>query len=441
VTRGTASQPNANTAAEPNPMRGGGDAAAPQPDSVPAGVNLRDAGIDDELREILARVVEMRPLLRARQAETEANGRHSHEVHELFVEAGLYRILQPRKYGGLELGVTAFFRVISEVARGCPSTGWCLCLAAGHALQLASYFPEAAQAEVFGRSGYMVSPASGNSSDAAAIAEDGGFRITGKWRYCSGSPYSTHFMGLMKLPVGTGGEEVDAWFIVNRDQYEVLDDWGGIMGMKGSGSNSIQVTDAFVAGHLISEAAWTFSTDGPTPGSDLHDNPTYGGNFEGFAEGEIAAIAAGTAMAAVDEYEATLRKSFVPNSPDRVLRADDRNYQRWLGVGLALADAAAAISIRGGQLYEEYARLSVAGIEPFNRAKGLRLNDMYFAAEQLAYDAIQTLLRNGSSTSILDGQPMQRYYRDISTVVTRVDALERAAADAAAEYLSSSARG
>lgn len=406
--------------------------------SYSPGVNLVDPAIDNQVREILGRVVELRPLLRADQAETERRGTYSVEMHEKFTEAGLYRILQPRRFGGLELGVAAFFRVIAEVARGCPSTGWCLCLAAGHALQVSSYFSERAQKEVFERTGQMVSPASGNSGDAQVIPVEDGFRISGTWRYCSGSPHSTHFMGLTGFPAAEpDGPAVDAWFIASRDQYEVLNDWGGILGMKGSGSNSIRLDDVFVPNYMVSESSWSSETDGPTIGSLLHNNPVYGGTFEGFAEGEIAAIAAGTAMAAVDEYVKTISTTFVPNSLGRTLRAQDTNFQRWLGTALAWADAAAAISVRGGQLYEEYARMSVEGIEPFSRDKSLRLNDMYFAAEGLAFDAVQHLLRNGSTSSILDGQPMQRYYRDMSTVMSRVDALERAAAGAALEYLAS----
>ncbi|TDD96332.1 acyl-CoA dehydrogenase [Actinomadura rubrisoli] len=390
------------------------------------------------LAALLARAAELRPVLRAEQQATEERGTYSPETHDAFWEAGFYRILQPRRFGGLELGVPAFYRLIAEVARGCPSTAWCLCLGAGHALQVGSYFSERAQREIFGLLGQLVSPASGHGQNTAIERVPGGYEVSGKWRYCSGVPYSTHFMGFGTFP----GVEPDApdrfcWFVVPGGGYTILDDWGGIIGMKGSGSNSVVLDGAFVPDHFAVDCTWFGASDGPTAGSALHGNPVYGGTFEGFAEGEIAAVTAGTAMAAVDEYVRIITTSNVPHHDEPVLRADHPDYQRWLGMGLAWADAAAAISVRGGQLYEEYARLSVEGIEPFGLDKSARLNDMYFASEQLAYDTVELFLRNASSSAVADGQAMQRYFRDMVAACTRADQLERMAAAAAGAYLRS----
>ena len=85
--------------------------------------------------ELIARADELRPRLVEQQAETEERTYYSQEIHEEFLEAGFYRMLVPKRYGGLELDLGSFWRVIIAVARGCPSTAWCLCLAAGHALQ------------------------------------------------------------------------------------------------------------------------------------------------------------------------------------------------------------------------------------------------------------------------------------------------------------------
>ena len=99
-------------------------------------------------REIVARAAAMRPELLERQQETEERTFYAQETHEAFAEAGFYRILQPRRFGGYEFDLETYFRVIIEIARGCPSTGWCLCLGGAHVLQVASMFDEAAQADV-----------------------------------------------------------------------------------------------------------------------------------------------------------------------------------------------------------------------------------------------------------------------------------------------------
>ena len=83
--------------------------AVPEPDLTP--------------REIVARAAAMRPELLERQAETEERTFYAQDTHEASREAGFYRILQPRRFGGYEFDLETYFRVIIEIARGCPSTG------------------------------------------------------------------------------------------------------------------------------------------------------------------------------------------------------------------------------------------------------------------------------------------------------------------------------
>mgnify|MGYP001295781834 CR=1 FL=1 len=389
---------------------------------------------ETELDHLLRQARELRPLLLAEQEATERRTRYSPEVHERFLAAGFYRMLQPRRFGGLELGVAAFYQVIAEIARGCPSTAWCLCLGAEHSLHVGSFFSERAQQEIFGEHGYCISPASGNASKPRVTRVPGGYRISGTWSYSSGAPYSTHFMGFVTLPadaVPPGGQPGSYWFVVPRGGYTMLDDWNGVIGMRGSGSNSVVLDDAFVPDHLITSIAAMQASDGDTPGSRLHGNPLYAGTFTGFSEGDIAAIAAGTAMAAIDEYEQRVK---VRKSAGR-RQADSPDYQRWLGTALSWADAATAITIRGGQLYEEYARRSVAGVEPFGYATSVRLRNMYFTAQQLAWDTVDLLLRTAGSGATMDGQRLQRYFRDMVAIRTRFDLLERAAPEMGRLYL------
>ena len=175
--------------------------------------------------QMVARAVALRSRLRDDQADTEANSRYSKDMHDAFVEAGFYRMLQPRMFGGYEFDIQTFYRTIIEIARGCPSTGWMLCLGAGHALQLGSSFSKEAQAEIAGPDGHFVAPLSvGNfPGTRPACPVDGGYRVSGKWRYASGVPYSTHFMGLADVEGSDSGEI--RLVVVPRDSYEVLDDW------------------------------------------------------------------------------------------------------------------------------------------------------------------------------------------------------------------------
>ncbi|WP_051579715.1 acyl-CoA dehydrogenase family protein [Pseudonocardia acaciae] len=385
----------------------------------------RDGSTRERLEGLLAAARELRPRLLAEQAETEERGAYSPEMHRAFVEAGFFRVLLPKALGGFELGAEAFYQVIAEVARGCPSSAWCLCLAAGHTLTLASYWPERAQREIFGEHGYLVSPASFNGQpDVVITREERGLRVSGTWKYCSGAPYSTHFMPSFVLPPAGGGEPSIHWVVVPRSSYTVLDDWGGIIGMRGSGSHSIRVDDAFVPEHHVVEATWSSSVSGETAGSRLYGNPTYGGPFTAFAEGEIAAIVAGMGLAAVDEYERIITTSSAPWSGGAVRRGEHPVWQGKFGTALALVDSAVALSARGGQLYEELARRSVAGLEPFTAEKALRLNNLFLVAENQVWEAIEMMLRSAGSRHSADGARLQRYFRDMLATRTRTDQLD-----------------
>src|SRR5262245_65066599 len=94
----------------------------------------------------------MRQSLRARQDECEAIGCIPSATQQELVAAGIYRTVQPRRFGGYEFSVETFLEVMIEIARGCPSTGWAVALTSGHPLVL-SRFGEQAQIEAYGVEG------------------------------------------------------------------------------------------------------------------------------------------------------------------------------------------------------------------------------------------------------------------------------------------------
>src|SRR5580704_11117094 len=101
-------------------------------------------------QEMIDRAIALRPLLREQSADTERRACPSQEIHEACADAGFYRCYIPRRYGGYEFGAPTFMRVVQELSRGDISAGWCIALAAAHALQVGSWWPEPAQEEIFG---------------------------------------------------------------------------------------------------------------------------------------------------------------------------------------------------------------------------------------------------------------------------------------------------
>ena len=145
-------------------------------------------------RELLDRAIALRPKLVERQAAAEERTHYDEEMHEEFKRAGFYRMFMPRRYGGFEVSVPTFMRVIVEIARGCPSTGWCLALGSNHALMVGSWFPQEAQDEVFAHGRFICASVAAPISEPAVKVE-GGWELNGKVSFCSGIPYSTYYLG------------------------------------------------------------------------------------------------------------------------------------------------------------------------------------------------------------------------------------------------------
>jgi 3-hydroxy-9,10-secoandrosta-1,3,5(10)-triene-9,17-dione monooxygenase len=183
--------------------------------------------------ELLERARALRPLLTERAAETEALRRPPEDLHQAVDDAGFYRLLMPRRYGGIETDIATYAQIWIEMARGDMSAGWCMCLMANHALQVGSWFPEHAQDEIFGADGSFRAPAVIFPLSEPARRTADGWELNGTVAYCSGAPYCTHYLG---QALDTEGQPLV--FVAPRSAFEVLDDWGDLIGLKGSSASS-----------------------------------------------------------------------------------------------------------------------------------------------------------------------------------------------------------
>lgn len=367
--------------------------------------------------ELVAWARELRPRLLERQEETERLTYYPRATHDELLQAGLYRILQPRRFGGFEHDVPTFCRVIAEVSRGCPSTGWCLCLSSAHVLQVASLFDERTQAEAFGPAGDFRA-ASFSGPVGTAVPDGDGYRLDGTFPYSSGAPYSTHYLG-QTLRAPAAPEQPPGpilLFLLPRAQWELVDDWHGVLGMRGSGSHSVRIQDQWVPGHHVIERFLVdLDVDGGTPGSRLHGNPMYAGRATGFFMLEFAAITVGTAYAALDEYERIITSrpaAWVPS----LKRYELAEYQRHLGAATGKVAAAEAAMLGLAHEFMELCRRNVEDGIPFTREDDYRLVMAGIEVGRLAWRTVEGILfHTGGSAGARDGQRMQRYFRDMAT--------------------------
>lgn len=370
--------------------------------------------------QLIQTVIDMRPKLVAEQAETEERTYYSQETHEAFVAAELYRLFVPKRYGGLEFDFPTFARLQIEMARGCPSTAWCWALCTSHALQIGSYFPESAQEKIFGDGDFRC--ASVAAPDAVAQRVDGGWRLDGTVRYCSGIPYSTHFMGqalIAGLPPQEAAEHM-LLYVAPRSEWTMLDDWGDTLGLRGSGSHSIRLENGRIPADWAVEDTNMVNVDvsGGTPGLALHGNPMYVGRALAPFTISLAALALGAGYNALDEFEHQMRTrktSLPPMEP----RLGNPEYQRWYGAALGKLATAEAAAIRCAEEHMEICERAAAGGAPYGEEEEQRVGIVAREVMVQVWEAVdQNLFRNVGSSALKAGQRFERIWRDLTMIAS-----------------------
>jgi 3-hydroxy-9,10-secoandrosta-1,3,5(10)-triene-9,17-dione monooxygenase len=375
--------------------------------------------------EMVERAAAMREALREEAPAAETRGGYSEQMHRTFTEAGFYRILQPRRFGGYEFGFDTFLRVVIEISRGDPATGWALCLAAGHGFQIASFFSEPAQAELFGPDGHFVAPNRGIPRGTATPVE-GGWKVTARWDYASGVTHATHMMGVTMAedPAGNG-RPAPIMVVLPREDITVLDDWGGdaTIGLAATGSNTVQADDVFVPAHLALPYDWKDFDIPPegTPGYRLHGNPMYLGRALTFFYGELNATQVGAGRAALDEY-AELMHTKATSFPPPMARSESPDFQRWYGEASSLVDTAELALIAAAQRYLEKGRRWAEHGEPFTPRDDARLRDVMAQAGKLAWQAVDLMFTTAGTSAARRGSRLQRYFRDTAMFRTHIAA-------------------
>ncbi|HYH29582.1 MAG TPA: acyl-CoA dehydrogenase family protein [Pseudonocardia sp.] len=368
--------------------------------------------------QLIRTVIDLRPELVEGQAPTEERTYYSESVHDAFVRAGLYRVLLPKRYGGLEFDVPTFTRLQIEMARGCVSTAWCWALCTSHALQIGSYFPESAQEQVFGDGDFRC--ASVAAPDATAQRVDGGWRLDGTVRYCSGIPYSTHFMGQALLdglpPQEAAGRML--LYVAPRSEWTMLDDWGDSLGLRGSGSHSIRLADARVPAEFVVENTSMVDVDvsGGTPGLALHGNPMYAGRALAPFTISLAALTLGAGYHALDEFEHQMRTRRT-SVPPMVPRLTDPDHQRWYGAALGKLATAEAAVLRCAEEHMELCERTASGGAPYGEEDEQRIGIIAREAIVQVWETVdQQLFRNVGSSALRAGQRFERVWRDLTMI-------------------------
>ncbi|MFZ0381182.1 MAG: acyl-CoA dehydrogenase family protein [Solirubrobacteraceae bacterium] len=367
--------------------------------------------------EMVGRAVALRPQLIADQEATERRTYYSPRMHEAFLNAGFYHLYVPRRYGGYEFDVPTYVRVVQEIARGCVSTAWCAGLAMNHALMVGSWWPQEAQDAIFAAGDFRCSSVA--APVGKATRTDEGWEINGQVAFASGTPYATFYMGQALLPLRDGAGPQDLppqlLFVAPRSEWTMLDDWGDMLGLKGSGSHSIRFEGARIP------ESWAFEgtmldveVGGGTPGWRLHGNPMYSGRAVSIFTLSLAAVTVGAAYSMLDEYERLMRTKTTP-LPPFVPRIKDPDYQRWYGRALTHIATAEAAVHNTAERHMELCRRNVEDGIPYTFGDDMLLAGIAREAMLMCWRVVDDDLWQTVGANVArDGERTARVFRDMA---------------------------
>lgn len=355
-------------------------------------------------QEMIRRATAMRQTLRDRQAATEAAGRILVETNDEFAKAGFYRVVQPRRFGGYEFDLPTYVNVMSEVSRGCPSSGWVLALTSGHPIILADH-PEQAQIEAYGSDGEYRCPSLGAPVPLQRVP--GGYVVSGFWDYASGCDVATHIMVSGLIPQ-EGAPPKPVLMLVDRKDYTIIDNWK-MLGMQGTGSRRVAVENLFVPEHRVAPIAmWVGSN-----GVKVHPNPMYNGRKAGFFMIEGGAVLMGSARGMLDLYDELLRNKPMRFAPKTKLM-EHHEFQHYFGVAQALLDNADAALLKAAQDYMTACTAQAEQGVDFSEEEDRRIFLMVQQATRLAFEAVDRIFTTAGTQTGQSASMLGRYYRDIS---------------------------
>jgi alkylation response protein AidB-like acyl-CoA dehydrogenase len=357
--------------------------------------------------ELVARVRELHPLLRANAAAGEENRRVAQEIIQALQQAGVLRIAQPRRYGGYETSMRTMLDVSAAVGEADGGTSWVVTLL-NVCSWLVGLYPGQAQDDVWqDHPDALVSGVLAPTAETRKV--DGGYRVTGRWYWNSGSWHAD--WAVLGLPLtDASGEVVDqAVALIPRTDLELEETWF-VAGMKSTGSNCLIATDVFVPEHRIMSVP---------PAIEGH----YGTEFSGEALYRsafvpiLALVLAGpqlglgrAALELVRQKAATKPISYTFYTA----QTDSVAFQ------LQLAEAAMRIDTAHLHAYraaDDIDQAAARGEYPQFLARARVRADTGWAIEHIT-KAIDLLLSAHGASSFAEANPLQRIWRD-SAVAAR----------------------
>ena len=353
--------------------------------------------------EAMRRAREIVPVLLERAQKCEDARVLLPENEKLLHETGLFRFHQPKRFGGMELPFVAVVDIVSELARGCPSTAWNVGNLGCHHWILGYYEPET-QHEVWDQNpDVLIASSIALAAGRGRKAKDG-FVVSGRWPFSSGVDNSD--LNMLAVTIYDEEKAVD-WrlCLVPKSDYQVIDTWYA-MGMIGTGSKDIEVKEVFVPERrALALARCRGGLE--HPGARLNSGPLFRVPIVASAGHPLSATALGTAEGAFEHVRNSFSKRVGTYTGAKV--SDFQAVQVKLARARCLIDSARSLMRESAIAFQDFAdRSSVPDLETKLHYRAQNA----FAVAQ-AREAVETLWSFYGANAIYTRDPLQRYLRDV----------------------------
>ncbi len=317
--------------------------------------------------------------------------------------SGLLRMMQPKCFGGSELGPAVLVDVAVEMAKACPSTAWVWMNLASHAWNIAQ-FELRAQEDVWNADPNALAVTGLAFPCGKARPVEGGYLVSGKWPFGSGVDAAQWMLAGAMTDRGSAPPE-RRFFLLPGEHFRSLDNWHAY-GLAGTGSHDIEVKEAFVPEHR-SIAAESVAAGMDAPGAKAHASPIY--RLPAFATFGffLASVPLGAARGALEHFVAGTRKRAGTYTGARLAELTP--------LQIRIGEASACIDLAETQFRADLAELVgfvEAGVAAPIDAK-LRWKRNIAFEVQLATRAVDTLMAASGAGGLYTTLPLQRLFRDV----------------------------
>lgn len=340
--------------------------------------------------------------LRDRGPEVDRAGWIGEENIEMIKDAGILRNGVPARFSGLERPIGEQVDALRELGRGCGSTAWVSMVWMSNS-GLLSLYPDKALDDVYA-STPDVKISGGFTPSGELLAVDGGYRLSGTWRFNTGCKGADWNMAAASR-VQADGTQDEAIALVPMSEFEIADDWD-VFGARGTGSASTSASDVFVPEHRVVSFEHALSDTTPDR-HHIRSDRAYG--LFPLVITECAAVCLGIAEGALD----LLLKKMASGRAITYTKWEDQREFPVTQINVAhvhnMLSAAAAL------LHEEIVLLqhTVDAGEQLSMEERAELRGRCAYIIELSRNAVEKIYRESGASVLNHSQPIQRFYRDI----------------------------